>query len=112
MSIMSRPRKASRAGDCGRVSGPGAEEARAAASETARIAYSRHETAALCGAGIWFENILNQALLRKIMHRDPTSRSTHYKLTELGDETVDCVISAMRLSTSSAFMPPRLAVFS
>jgi hypothetical protein len=38
-------------------------------------------------AGIWFENMLNQSLLRTILHEDPTSRSTHYKLTELGDET-------------------------
>src|SRR5438874_13347482 len=29
-----------------------------------RIAYSRHETAALCGAGIWFENVLMQVVLR------------------------------------------------
>src|SRR6202040_4046768 len=32
-------------------------------------------------------NILNQALLRKLMHTDPTSRASHYALTELGDET-------------------------
>ena len=38
-------------------------------------------------AGIWFENILNQALLRKMMHQDPTASATHYELTELGDET-------------------------
>jgi hypothetical protein len=38
-------------------------------------------------AGIWFENILNQALLRDMMHENPTAKATHYKLTELGDET-------------------------
>ncbi|MGH3543884.1 MAG: AurF N-oxygenase family protein, partial [Mycobacterium sp.] len=38
-------------------------------------------------AGIWFENMLNQALLRKLMHSDPTTRASHYALTELGDET-------------------------
>jgi len=31
--------------------------------------------------------MLNQSLLRTILHEDPTSKSTHYKLTELGDET-------------------------
>ena len=31
-----------------------------------RIAYSRHETAALCGAGIWFENVLMQVVLRHL----------------------------------------------
>jgi hypothetical protein len=52
-----------------------------------QIELSRQELVNTLSAGIWFENILNQALLRKIMHQDPTSRSTHYELTELGDET-------------------------
>ena len=52
-----------------------------------RIELSRQELVNTLSAGIWFENILNQALLRKIMHTDPTARSTHYALTELGDET-------------------------
>ena len=52
-----------------------------------RIELSRQEFVNTLSAGIWFENILNQALLRKIMHQDPTSRATHYELTELGDET-------------------------
>ena len=41
----------------------------------------------ILSAGIWFENILNQALLRDLMHKNPTAASTHYALTELGDET-------------------------
>jgi hypothetical protein len=52
-----------------------------------RIELSRQELVNTLSAGIWFENILNQALLRKLMHTDPTSRATHYALTELGDET-------------------------
>jgi hypothetical protein len=52
-----------------------------------RIELSRQELVNTLSAGIWFENILNQALLRKLMHKDPTTRSTHYALTELGDET-------------------------
>ena len=52
-----------------------------------QIELSRQELVNTLSAGIWFENILNQALLRKIMHQDPTARSTHYALTELGDET-------------------------
>lgn len=52
-----------------------------------QIELSRQELVNILSAGIWFENILNQALLRTIMHEDPTSRTTHYKLTELGDET-------------------------
>ena len=49
-----------------------------------QIELSCQELVNTLSAGIWFENILNQALLRKIMHQDPTARSTHYELTELG----------------------------
>ncbi|HTI74414.1 MAG TPA: diiron oxygenase, partial [Mycobacterium sp.] len=52
-----------------------------------RIELSRQELVNTLSAGIWFENILNQALLRKMMHQDPTAKATHYELTELGDET-------------------------
>ena len=38
-----------------------------------QIELSRQELVNTLSAGIWFENILNQALLRKIMHEDPTS---------------------------------------
>jgi hypothetical protein len=48
---------------------------------------SRQQLVNMLSAGIWFENILNQALLRGIMHANPTSPSTQYMLTELGDET-------------------------
>jgi hypothetical protein len=52
-----------------------------------QIELSRQEFINLLSAGVWFENILNQALLRGLMHADVTSASTHYSLTELGDET-------------------------
>ena len=52
-----------------------------------QIELSRQELVNTLSAGIWFENILNQGLLRKLMHADPTSNATHYALTELGDET-------------------------
>lgn len=52
-----------------------------------QIELSRQELVNTLSAGIWFENILNQSLLRRMMHQDPTARSTHYELTELGDET-------------------------
>jgi hypothetical protein len=52
-----------------------------------RIELSRQEFVNTLSAGIWFENILNQALLRDMMHKDPTKLATHYALTELGDET-------------------------
>lgn len=52
-----------------------------------QIELSRQELTNTLSAGIWFENILNQSLLRKMMHQDPTNAATHYELTELGDET-------------------------
>ena len=58
-----------------------------AMSRAEQIELSRHELVNTLSAGIWFENILNQALLRKMMHQDPTASATHYELTELGDET-------------------------
>lgn len=56
-------------------------------SRAQQIELSRQEFVNTLSAGIWFENVLNQALLRKMMHQDPTARATHYELTELGDET-------------------------
>jgi len=48
---------------------------------------SRQQLVNMLSVSIWFENILNQALLRGIMHTNPTSEATQYMLTELGDET-------------------------
>lgn len=52
-----------------------------------RVELSRHEAANLLTRGVWFENTLNQGLLRAMVHQDPTSHNVHYALTELGDET-------------------------
>jgi hypothetical protein len=57
-----------------------------AMNERQRIELSRQELANLLSVGHWFENILNQALLRVIFESDPTARHTHYALTEIGDE--------------------------
>src|ERR1700723_1006849 len=52
-----------------------------------RIKWSRQELVTAVSAGMWFENFLNRAMLRKIFHTAPPSSSTHYAITELGDET-------------------------
>lgn len=57
-----------------------------AMSEVERFAYSRHETAALCGAGIWFENVLMQIVLRHLTEIDVTDPSHRYLLVEVADE--------------------------
>ena len=52
----------------------------------ARIAYSRHECAALCGAGIWFENRLMQLVLRHLAEMPVDSAAHRYLLVEVADE--------------------------
>lgn len=58
----------------------------AAMTEPERIAYSRHEAAALLGAGIWFENALMQVVLRHLMTIDVTDPMHRYLLVEIADE--------------------------
>jgi hypothetical protein len=67
-----------------------------------QIDLSRQELVNTLSAGIWFENILNQAILRTIMHEDPTSSTTHYALTELGDETRHMVMFGKAISRVGA----------
>jgi len=57
-----------------------------AMDEADRIAYSRHETGALCGAGIWFENVLMQVVLRHLADMPVTDPSHRYLLVEVADE--------------------------
>lgn len=52
-----------------------------------RVELSRQEAANFLSRGVWFENTLNQGLLRGMLYQDPTSRNVHYALTEIGDET-------------------------
>ncbi|WP_280330113.1 AurF N-oxygenase family protein [Nocardia wallacei] len=47
---------------------------------------SRQELANVLSVGIWFENLLNRLLLRELMNGDPTTRQSHYTLTEMSDE--------------------------
>jgi hypothetical protein len=55
-------------------------------SQVERYEYSRHELAALCSAGIWFENILMH-LLMKDLYDLPADDGVHrYLLTETADE--------------------------
>jgi hypothetical protein len=74
-----------------------------------QIELSRQELANTLSAGIWFENILNQALLRDLMHEDPTARATHYALTEMGDETRHMVMFGRTIEKVGAKpMQPKL----
>jgi len=57
-----------------------------AMDEADRITYSRHETGALCGAGIWFENVLMQVVLRHLADMPVTDPAHRYLLVEVADE--------------------------
>ena len=57
-----------------------------------RIALSRHEVCSMAQAGVWFELILGQLLIRFAYDEDFTSQHTRWALTEIADE---CRHSAM-----------------
>ncbi len=57
-----------------------------AMSTEQRRTYSRHECAALCAAGIWFENKLMQIVLRHLAELPVTDPSHRYLLVEVADE--------------------------
>ncbi len=79
--------------------------------EPARIAYSRHQTAALCGAGIWLENVLMQLLVQHLYELPPDDPTLRYLLVEIGDE---CRHSSMfseyvKRAGTPAYRPDRWA---
>lgn len=57
-----------------------------AMTDRERRTYSRHECAALCAAGIWFENKLMQIVLRHLAELSVTDPSHRYLLVEVADE--------------------------
>ncbi|HUF99653.1 MAG TPA: diiron oxygenase [Ilumatobacter sp.] len=63
-----------------------------AMTEAEQIRYSRHETSALFGGGIWFENALMQIVLRHLTDIDVQDPMHRYLLIEVADE---CRHSAM-----------------
>ena len=58
----------------------------ASLSEEQRIELTKHEVASAASAGIWFETVLMQMLIREFYDQDPTSRHAQYALTEVADE--------------------------
>lgn len=78
-------------------------------TDAQRIAYSRHETAALLGAGIGFENALMQIVLRHLVDIPVTDPMHRYLLVEVADE---CRHSTMfgeyiRRAGTPAYAPDR-----
>jgi len=81
-------------------------------SESDRIAYSRHETAAMFGAGIWFENALMQIVLRHLTEIDVRDPMHRYLLTEVADECRHSMMFGefIRRAGTPAYGPTRDAV--
>jgi hypothetical protein len=75
-----------------------------------RVELSRQEAANMLSRGVWFENTLNQGLLRAMLYQDPTSRNVHYALTEIGDETRHMIMFGRTVSAIGA-RPYRLSKF-
>ncbi|MEE4023983.1 diiron oxygenase [Gordonia sp. PKS22-38] len=71
-------------------------------SDEQRIEVSRQELANILSVGIWFENLLNRTLLAQLMTADPASASTHYALTEMGDECRHMVMFGRAIEWSGA----------
>ncbi|MET7968824.1 diiron oxygenase [Micromonospora sp. NPDC005305] len=55
-------------------------------SEEQRIEVTKHEVAGAASAGLWFETILMQMLIRHYYDADPRTRHAQYALTEVADE--------------------------
>lgn len=55
-------------------------------SHPQRVELTKHEVASAASAGVWFETILMQMLIRHYYDADPTSRHAQYMLTEVADE--------------------------
>jgi hypothetical protein len=51
-----------------------------------RVELTKNEVASAASAGIWFETILMQMLIRHYYDQDPTSSHAQYALTEVADE--------------------------
>jgi hypothetical protein len=71
-------------------------------SEEQRIEMSRQEMANILSVGIWFENLLNRALLQRLLSEDPAAAQTHYALTEMGDECRHMVMFGRAIERSGA----------
>lgn len=79
-------------------------------SREQRIELTKHEVANAASAGIWFETILMQLLVRRYYHQDPTSRDAQYALTEIADECRHSVMFGRLIEKlgSPVYQPGRL----
>jgi hypothetical protein len=64
-----------------------------------RVELTKHEVASGASAGIWFETILMQMLVREYFRQDPTSRHAQYALTEVADECRHSIMFGRMIET-------------
>ncbi len=55
-------------------------------SRQQQIELTKHEVVSAASAGVWFETVLMQMLIRHYYDQDPTSQHAQYALTEVADE--------------------------
>jgi P-aminobenzoate N-oxygenase AurF len=72
-------------------------------SEEQRVTLTIHEYCSISGAGIWFECLLMQLVLRDIYGEDPAQPHVQWALTEIADE---CRHSVMFARTAEKFGAP------
>lgn len=73
-------------------------------TEEQRIELSRQEMANILSTGLWFENLLNRALLHRLLSEDHTTPFAHYSLTEMGDECRHMTMFGKAIGHSGARM--------
>jgi hypothetical protein len=78
-----------------------------------RILLSRHEVASMAQAGVWFELILGQLLIRFIYDEDYISQHTRWALTEIADECRHSAMFARLVETlvGHEHRPQRMTLF-
>src|SRR5688572_16686081 len=71
-----------------------------------RVELTKHEVASAASAGVWFETVLMQMLIRFYYDADPTSRHAQYALTEVADECRHSIMFGRLISTSGCPVYP------
>jgi hypothetical protein len=79
-------------------------------SEAQRIELTKHEVASAASAGLWFETILMQMLVRHYYDADPTSRHAQYALTEVADECRHSIMFGRLIEAMGCPVYPATAV--
>lgn len=78
-------------------------------SEEQRVELTKHEVASAASAGLWFETILMEMLIRHYYDADPTTRHAQYALTEVADECRHSIMFGRLIETLGTPVYPATA---